>query len=446
MGWLDKLLGREPEGGDTGQPDDIRFGRYSDNNKSLHKTRRWYDAEDAFKEKKYVDSFRAFFDYLEDDEVKNVEFRQQGDRFSFEFFQGSKIVRGECDGSRVLAKVSLARMPQPGAAVMRHMLELNYSLFYSRAALDGDLLYMCFDSDMQSANPNKLYYGLKELATKADRQDDMLVADFRALEQVDVQHVMPLSSRELDVKFRYFRKWIEEGLQRIDQLNKDSFSGAISYLLLTILYRIDYLIAPEAKLLTDLEKINGIYWSKREELPVVERNQRMQDEFRKLLDWSKEDFEKNVYRTKATFAITNPPKPEKLKETIENSNQDSRWYIDNKYPDLAVVLTEYGLSYNQFSFSQPAVLSELFELFMRVLHPGFFDELGRQKMLYRPDSRQFAKGDIQQRIQQIVSRHKEKHPYLSFAVERLNFESLYSFTISYSQQVAMLNLDLQPRK
>ena len=40
---------------------------------------------------------------------------------------------------------------------------------------------MRFDSDIETANPSKLYYGLKELATKADKQDDLLVQDFTRL-------------------------------------------------------------------------------------------------------------------------------------------------------------------------------------------------------------------------------------------------------------------------
>ncbi len=64
-------------------------------------------------------------------------------------------------------------------------------------------------------------------------------------------------------------------------------------------------------MLADLEKINGIYWTKKEDIPIIERNKMMQDAFQKLLDVSREAFAVNVYWAKATFAITNPPKSEK---------------------------------------------------------------------------------------------------------------------------------------
>jgi hypothetical protein len=245
MGWLDKLLGRNndnPGNSPAGNPssEHIRFGRYSDNNKSLAKTARWYDAEQHFKEKKYREAVAAFFDYLRDEKENNVQFRPEGDNFSFEFFQGSKKVYGTCDGQHITAHVPVVKMATPSAAVMRRMLELNYGLYYSRTAMsDENVISMIFDSSLEAANPNKLYYGLKELATKADRQDDMLIADFGSLEEIDTQHIETLSDYELDVKYKYFKKWIEDALQRCSELNQDSFSGSIAYILLSLLYRIE---------------------------------------------------------------------------------------------------------------------------------------------------------------------------------------------------------------
>lgn len=443
MGWLDKLFGKDTSpanahNNNTG----INFGRYSDNNKSLRKTQRWYDAEDAFKAKKYPEAFRAFFDYLRDAEADNVQFDQQGDQFTFQCYQGSKIVRGKCDGQSVTANVSLAKMPTPSAAVMRRMLEMNYGLYYSRTALQDELLCMVFDSDVHTASPNKMYYGLKEIATKADRQDDMIVADFKMLESIDDQHVIRLPAAEVDIKFNYFKQWIQEAFDKIDNLNKDSFSGGISYLLLAVLYRIDYLIAPEAKLLGDLEKIIGIYWNKKDDIPATERNQRMQDEMKKLLEISRDDFEKCLYRTKSTFAVSAASNADKIKETITNSNTDSDWYIRNKYNDLALVLNEYGLSFCQYTYSLPSVMTELFHLYMMIIHSKFFTDLGQAKKYYNPLTHQFDKGAIQQYIQHTIEKHKEKFPRLRVDYNQLKFDTVYTFGISFSNQIAHIDLSI----
>src|SRR5258705_4653172 len=177
------------------QPEpDISFGRYSDNNKPVAKVNRWTDADNLFKEKKYTESFDAFFDYLRDDAENNVVHERNGAEGRFQFYQGSKIVRGSYDNEHLKAEVTLAKMPQPNMPVMRRLLEMNFTLYYSRYASVEERLCMRFDSDIETANPSKLYYGLKELATKADKQDDLLIQDFTSLQPLDTEHIIEISA------------------------------------------------------------------------------------------------------------------------------------------------------------------------------------------------------------------------------------------------------------
>lgn len=70
--------------------DEIRFGRYSDNNKGKEQGERWKDAEGFYSQKKYFESIRAFFDYLKDEGHDNVLHVQEGKGGSFTLYQGSK--------------------------------------------------------------------------------------------------------------------------------------------------------------------------------------------------------------------------------------------------------------------------------------------------------------------------------------------------------------------
>jgi hypothetical protein len=116
MSMLDKLFGRSKKKADV-EPA-IYFGRYSDNNKPVGKVNRWTDAENLFKEKKYPDCFDAFFEYLRDDALDNVAHERNESNGRFEFYQGSKIVRGNYDKDRLHAEVTLARMPISTIVVM----------------------------------------------------------------------------------------------------------------------------------------------------------------------------------------------------------------------------------------------------------------------------------------------------------------------------------------
>jgi hypothetical protein len=207
---FDKLFGR---GKKKPENPDIPFGRYSDNNKTVEKVRRWTDADNLFKQQSYYESIDAFFDYLADDKEKNVILQRNNENGTFQIFQGSKIVRGEFDKESLKAEITLARMPQASVPVMRRLLEMNFNLYYSRYALDNDRLCMRFDSDIKAANPNKLYYGLKELAIKADKLDDLLVQEFAALQTVDTEHIIAIPEKEKEVKYNFMMSWIKEALE-----------------------------------------------------------------------------------------------------------------------------------------------------------------------------------------------------------------------------------------
>jgi hypothetical protein len=462
MGWLDKLFGKEEKENGTGTAlpqidhtpasrhaqtftlpglESMHFGRYSDNNKTQKKTESWYKAEDRFKEKNYSESFSAIFDYLADDVEQNVRFAPDGNKFAFELVQGSKRVTGECDGNAIVARVPIAKMATPTTAVMRRLLDINFNLFYCRSAMDdGSTLYFVFDSEVPSASPNKMYYALREMATKADRMDDMLLEDFETLLETGTEHIKKVGQHELDVKYKYFRKWIEDTLAKASELNTDSFSGSIAYLFLTLIYRIEFLITPHGKLMGQMEKISGLYWNKKEEIPLVERNQLMKEALRKLLDISKEEFANSVYHTKATFAITTPPLWDKLREYIVNANKDSVWYIDNKYPELALIITEYGMAYNQFIHSMPRVMSDLTLIYMAALHPDYFKELG-MKSEFCDSNKQLNRSAIERATKDALNRYKDKYKNMNWNYTAINYTSLYDFLVSFSDQMAHLNMD-----
>ncbi|MCX6319092.1 MAG: hypothetical protein NTW29_17575 [Bacteroidetes bacterium] len=437
---FDKLFGWGKKKEEEAPDPDILFGRYSDNNKPLAKVNRWTDADNFFKEKKYPESLDAFFDYMRDDLAKNVVYERNGNQGRFEFYQGSKIVRGSFSPEELKAEVTLARMPQPSVPVMRRLLEMNFNLYYSRFALDTDRLCMRFDSDAETASPSKLYYGLKELATKADKQDDLLVQDFAILETADSEHLTEVPLAEKEVKYQYLQQWIGEVLDLVSGLDADKFSGGIAYQLLTLIYRIDYLITPEGKLLNDLEKISGIYF-KKDERPVIEKNRDMAEAFRVIKALSKEEVFKYLHRSKYTFSIVAPQAYKTIADSIHGANQNMIWYRDNGYPQIANQITEYGIGFCQYSYSLPRVITELYHLYMLVNYAPFFKALGFKTTLYDSAQNKFDQEEITERVKTIQNKWKEKYPNLDFKLANLRFDSLVNFNLTYTNEMEFLNMD-----
>lgn len=437
---LDKLFGRGKRKPEIPPEPAISFGRYSDNNKPAAKASRWADADQLFKEKKYPESIDAFFDYLGDDQAQNVVYERNGSEGRFHFFQGSRVVRGNFDPETIRAEVTLARMPQPSVPVMRRLLEMNFNLYYSRFALDHDRLCMRFDSDLETAGPGKLYYGLKELSTRADKQDDLLLEDFSVLESADTGHMNEISDAEKTVKFDWLQKWINQVLETIRGLDADKYSGGIAYMLLSLIYRIDYLIAPEGRLLNELEK-TGIIYFKKDEQPVPEKNRDMADSFRKILEIPREEVFRNLIRSRYTFSIVAPQQYKMIADSIHAANQNLVWYRDNGHPEIARQIAEYGISYCQYSYSLPRVVTEFYHVFMMVNYADYFRDLGFSTVYYEPVSGRFDSKAIIRDVLQIQDNWKEKFPLLDFRTQNLRFDSLVNFNLSFTNEVEFLNLE-----
>jgi hypothetical protein len=439
---LDKLFtwSKKKEDDDKAQLPHIRFGRYSDNNKPVAKVEKWNEAEMLFKEKKWSESIAAFFTYLRDEEEDNLHLVKEADRTSFYFYQGSKIIRGFYNNKQLHAETILARMPNPSVPVMRRMLEMNFNLYYSRYALNGEKIYMFLDSDLETANPSKLYYGLKELATKADKQDDLLVQDFSSLLPVDTEHIMPIPEQEKEVKLRFLKKWIEESTTLIGTVDNDKYSGGIAYLLLALAYRIDYLLLPQGKLLAELEKIVEIYFRKDSRL-ITEKNAEMIDCFQKLAAKDKEEFYPYLFRSKYTFSIVTPQVYKTVADAIYNANQNINWYREHKMPEVAAKISEYGFAYCQYSYSLPRPVSLLFHLFMMINYPDYFKALGFADELYNTETKEYNKEKITEHTKAIVESWKEKYPELKFDTEKLNYDNAVAFNQTFTTEIEYLNLE-----
>lgn len=437
---FDKLFGKGKKKEEAATTSVIPFGRYSDNNKPPAKVNRWTEAENLFREKKYEVSLDAFFDYLGDDSTRNVVYERNEAEGRFELFQGSKIVRGRFDKENIHAEVTLAKMPQPSVPVMRRLLEMNFSLYYSRFALDNDRICMRFDTRLDTANPSKLYYGLKELATRGDKQDDLLVQDFSTLQTTGNEHIADINVAEKEIKYSYFQQWIKQTLDLVATLDADKFSGGIAYILLGLAYRIDYLVTPEGRLMYDIERIAGIYFQK-DERAVTEKNRDMIEEFRKIQTRTKEEIFTGLYRSKYTFSIVAPQNYKAITDSIQVANQNTAWYRDNNYASIANQVTEYGISYCQYSFSLPRAITELYHLFMMINYPEFFIALGSGEAYYDPVKNQFASQGIVDKIKSIQETWKAKYPLMDFKIQQLRFDNLVNFNISFTTELSHLNME-----
>lgn len=439
MGIFGRLFGTE---GNTPEQPDIHFGRYSDSYKSPSNYEAWDKALDAFEAENYLESFKHFFVYLGDERANNVLVESTESGLHFELFQGSRRITGFADGQKLKAEAKIAKATSLNVGFMRRLLEKNFHLKYGKFALDGeDNICIVFDTFAIDGSPYKLYYALKELATNADKQDDLLLDEFSILQPISSSHILSLPHEEKEIKYGFFlsqtRRVIEDFEQQEDA--RDTFPGGITYLLLNLIYKLDYLLKPEGYLMEALERIHRKYFEE-DGQTTTQKNTALRKELESLLKRSKEDYFKEFYRVTSTFGITNPVNHDRVVNFIDTELSNMDWYSENGYPSIAMAIPGYIVGYCLFNFAVPKPDRELLHLYYRITEAPFFQQLGFKPVLYVPETGNFDVKAIKRAIEDTVDQNKQRFPNLNANLNLLDFSGLIPFSRSYMQMIR--NLDM----
>lgn len=438
MSLFERIFGStEPK---TPQPD-IRFGRYSDSYKESDNYEAWDEALEKFEGDNYLESYRAFFRYLRDEQEDNVKWWEDGEGIGFELYQGSKKIAGFADDKKLKAEAKIAFTAELNVSFMRQLIERNFDLNYSRFALDDENnLTIVFDTYTLDGSPYKLYYALKEVATNADKQDDLLLEEFKMLQPVASSHLQEIPDKEKAVKYDFIQQQIQAVLDEFEtgRLNKDQYPGGIAYLLLDLTYKLDYLTKPEGATMEMLERIHRQYFAK-DEKSTAQKNQQLVKEFRKLMERPKEDFFKEMYRVTATFGITTPVNHDRVVGVIDGELHNMDWYKDNGHLKVALAVPGYIVGFCLFNYAVPKPDRDFFHLYFQIVEGEYFKALGFYNEFYNPEKNTFNRRAIKRAIDQIVDQNRAKYGKLNPSTGILRYDSMVEFVKSYLLMIR--NLD-----
>lgn len=418
---------------------DIKFGRYSDSYKTEKQHQSLDEATRQYENGNYLECYRNFFTYLRDEKEDNVQFELQNKVISFSLLQGSKRITGTAGTEKTEAQTAIAKAKALNVSMMRKLMEMNFSLRYCRYALHEDIIYLKFNTGVLDGSPQKLYFALKEMAVSADRQDDTLLNEFSTLEAIDSGHVQQMPDKEKLVKFSFFTQWIQDTLKDARRLDPNIFSRGISYMLLNLAYKIDYLIVPHGTVMDSIERIHILYFNENEETPIVEKNAKMMLEFEKILAIPADKFYRQLYRTQTTFGITNFTTPGQIADIINELLQDAKEYKRRKQLGVAHNVIEYILHYCMFHYGMPNCIHDLLHLGITILNSNYFKELEFPVQYYYTDTDTFNKTAIKHRISGITKQALKDYPQFDFDVRNLDYRSSTDFVYSLLLEIANCN-------
>jgi hypothetical protein len=442
MSFLDQWFKKKskPAGADVYE---TVFGRYTDAYKSPAQYEAWDRAIENFEKQEYKNALLDFVEYIRGSEPANVLMYDEK-LVHFDIWQGSKTIEVRVKNGVVLVECRIASTTQMNIGFMRRLLDLNYELKYVRYGLtDENVIVLLFDTLLSDASPYKLYFALKEMAIHADKQDDLLIHEFTFLSPIVSGKIVPASPTEITHKSSYFMKWIDQALNLIDhgRLKIEQYPAANGYVMLALIYKLDYLIRPEGALVDRVEQIHKNYFA-HDQKNLQHKLKHMRQELAKLRQLSKEDIAKEIYHSISTFGITTPASPSALNELMDREFHAIQWYLDHEYTDYAQAIVEYIAGISLFNYALPLPVKDLLHLLFRATEWAFFTGiLGFTSMVHKglPD-----RAAIREELVRLEKLHQKNYPALVLDHKLLKYDSILAF--SYSVLRMIRNLQLQKSK
>jgi len=314
---------------------------------------------------------------------------------------------------------------------------------YCRYALDdANNLVIKFETSTLDGSPYKLYYALKEMALHADKQDDLLADEFPGILTPLETGVKKESSVEVkEAKFGFMQTEIAGVFEEIDKnrLNVEKHPVGIAYLLLDLIYKLDYLTKPEGFLMESLEKAHHAFFAG-DGKSILQKSVIMRKELQKILDRPKDLAFNEFYDTVCTFGLTVSKGHDALVSIIEKELAEARRWEEQGQPRVALSVMGYIPGYCLFNYALPKPDRSFLDLYYRIMESAYFESLGYENRYLDPKTGIFDQKGIKAAIRSIAEMHAVRYQKLSPAYGMLRFDNPVGFAKSYFLMLKGLDL------
>lgn len=420
---------------------DIRFGRFTDVYKTEMQLSHWENARLAFERDDFFSSCKELLSYILDDREDNVSWNETENNVSFSIVQGSQKIVGNFTKEALQAEVAIAKADSLNIGLLRKLIDQTTNLVYTSYALTPDNeIVIRFSSGALDGSPYKIFFGLKEMATNADKQDDLLLHDFDTLQIIDKTLRLPISDDEKAVKYDFLIAQIQSAFFDLEKLkNKiDQQPKTASYLMLDAIFKVEYLICPEGFTLDIFEQAQYQYFAN-DSKNMEQKNNALRKVLQQLLDTPKEDFYKEMYRTKASFGVTQAVTHEAFVEQLDSELSQMDWYIRNEQERVSEAICTNIIGFCSLNCTLPKPDQALFHLYFEILEADFFQKIGFEALYYNENGSFNAK-NIKTALQLVKEENKLQYPRCKPSIDILDLSSRALFAKSYL--LMMRNLDL----
>ena len=419
------------------------FGRGINATVSANEEELFIESAEAFEKKDILNAYELFFksliNYNEEESNENITFSRENEKLNFVIYQGSAKISGTITKEHLYAQAIIVKKSDANVALKRYILERNYQLTYACYFSDDEHIIIKLFHDNITMSPQKVFYPLRELTLNADFDKEHIKSEFPDITLEDVEHVQRLDSKELEIKYDFLHKWINELEEKVLTLPSNDNASMQAFLHLNILFKVDYLLVPKCKMYQKMSKTIVEYFSE-ENLTIESKNEELKRYIQSLKEMNFEEFSQNFYVAKYTFNPTEKTSQEEVITFISESLAKIRWYKNNRYTQIIPTIYRYIAFYTLFNYGLYPVLRELLHTLVEIQNPEFFKALDYTP-LYDIKNETFSKRAIISRIDDIIAPHQEQFKSLESFASELNFSSMNEFSNSFYLHLQNLNFE-----
>ena len=417
------------------------FGRFSDSLTEPNQVKLFDEALKKFETNDYIANYKLFLQFLTNKKDDNVLISENASGINFEIIQGSKKITGLATVQKFYCVSKIAQVDTLQVRYLRQMIEANFAFMYIRFAIDPDNnIVLLFESVASEASPYKLLEALRELAIYADKNDDLLLSEFKDdLKPLDLGLRKELPSNIRNFYAHYLIQEIEQTFAYLFQnpILETQYMGGVAYLWLSLAYQLDYLLAPQGYINDSIERIERLFFEKSTESYSI-KNKKIADEFLNIKERRLDLILDELYQTTCTFSIMSVKTIRELANLIDSELPNMNWYAKNNYQKIAFAVTDFIVGNAQFNNSFPDFERQLLHLYMQVRHFDFFKQLGLNSNFKNAAGILNTK-EIKNALQAILAENNIAKKQIEICITTLNCTDEVSWARSYLEMITLLN-------
>jgi hypothetical protein len=303
----------------------------------------WPVATDAWKQGRYLDSFFAVLDYINPALRKTFGNAAQN---TFSVPHGSVVVNLRVKGDAVEVEspfVSTAgslRIP-----LLRKVAELNFfPLGLSQIRLNGDNLNFHYHCTLDTCEPFKIYYVLKEICKTADQYDDDFREKFKTKNLVQPK-ITTCTPQEADNARVTLHDIIADTLNFANYFDTQRWYNQTFDILNIGLKRIDYAVQPQGFLKNEIDRVIGEMGN--QNINVMDRNKYARTLLGQLQQLTPEQLGNSLYKAEVFVPEKWNLNLESTQRNLEPFATNARKYLNEQNYLMAVMECTYAF-YNLF--------------------------------------------------------------------------------------------------